>query len=335
VTCPGLRDLPAPPPGRTGWPWTEESAPLSAPADAGEWPRLTIVTPSYNQAPFLEATLRSVLLQRYPNLEYFVLDGGSTDQSIDIIRKYEPWLSHWVSEPDGGQSAAINRGLALGTGLIAGWINSDDMLYRGALNSHALQVGFQSNIVYVGDCVHIDERDTHLCIHRGRVHTFEDLIRIRSVWRDEHEAGYIDQPAVLFPRELALKLGALDADNHRTMDYELWGKFLLSGATFLYTHIPVGMFRVHSGQKTADMWATTQSLIATAAKLVAQAPGLSDSSREEIVRDLRHYQREDWRRTGRLARTGLPETFVSALRRTHARIRRPLSHIVSRPSDKG
>jgi glycosyltransferase involved in cell wall biosynthesis len=330
--CPSLRDLPAPPLGRTGWPWTEGSAPLppSTP-DGGEWPRVTIVTPSYNQASFLEATLRSVLLQGYPNLEYLVMDGGSTDHSVEIIRKYEPWLTRWVSEPDGGQSAAINRGLALGTGLFASWINSDDMLCRGALTSHAKTFGFQPNTVYVGDCIQIDERDTYLRTHRGRVHTFEDLLRIRSVWRDQYDAGYIDQPAVLFPRELALHVGALDADNHRTMDYELWGKFFLSGATFRYTHVPVGMFRIHGGQKTADMWMTTRSLIETAAKLVAQAPGLSDSSREEIVRDLYNYQNDDWRRTGRLARLGLPEGLVNTLRLARSKIRRAMSNIVSRP----
>ena len=336
VSCPGLRDLPAPPPGRTGWPWTEESAALPPTTpDGAEWPRITIVTPSYNQASFLEATLRSVLLQGYPNLEYFVLDGGSTDHSVDIVRKYEPWLTRWVSEPDGGQSAAINRGLALGTGLFAGWINSDDMLCRDALAAHAQTIGFQPNTVYVGDCVHIDDRDTYLRTHRGRVHTFEDLIRIRSVWRDQDDAGYIDQPAVLFPRELALQVGALNPHNHRTMDYELWGKFFLTGATFHYTHIPIGIFRVYAGQKTADLWATTQSLIETAGKLVADAPGFSDRSRQEIMRDLYDYQSEDWRRTGRLARLGLPEGLVTTMRRTRSRIQRAMSTIAGHFSDAG
>ena len=101
--------------------------------DGQSWPRITVVTPSFNQGQFLEATIRSILLQGYPDLEYFVLDGGSTHGSVEIIKKYAPWLSHWVSEPDGGQSAAIDRGLRRGSGLFATWINSDDMLFLSFL----------------------------------------------------------------------------------------------------------------------------------------------------------------------------------------------------------
>jgi hypothetical protein len=158
VRCPTLRDLPSPPPGRTGWPWTEASAPTLPPTtpDGQPWPRITIVTPSFNQGAFVEATLRSVLLQGYPDLEYLVLDGGSTDGSVEIIKKYAPWLSYWVSEPDGGQSA---RGLRRGSGLFATWINSDDMLCRDALVTHASRVGFNPKVVYAGLCPHIDAKD--------------------------------------------------------------------------------------------------------------------------------------------------------------------------------
>src|SRR6476620_5462323 len=134
MRCPDLQELPPPPPGKTGWPWTEASASLpDARPDGIPWPRISIVTPSFNQAQFLEATLRSVLLQGYPDLEYFVLDGKSNDGSVEIIKKYAPWLAYWVSERDGGQSAAINRGLTMSSGLLTTWINSDDMLYRDAL----------------------------------------------------------------------------------------------------------------------------------------------------------------------------------------------------------
>src|SRR6476620_9433780 len=99
-----IGDLPAPPPGRTGWPWTVGCDPMPAAApDGGAGPRVTVVTPSYNQGRFIEETIRSVLLQGYPNLEYIVLDGGSRDVTLDVLRKYQHAFDFWISEPDKGQ----------------------------------------------------------------------------------------------------------------------------------------------------------------------------------------------------------------------------------------
>src|SRR3954471_14946777 len=112
MRCPKLNELPPPPPGKTGWPWTIESSSIqSYGRDMKLWPSISVVTPSYNQGPFLEETIRSILLQGYPDLEYLVIDGGSTDDSVSIIRKYQQWIQYWVSEPDGGQSAAIQKGI--------------------------------------------------------------------------------------------------------------------------------------------------------------------------------------------------------------------------------
>ena len=129
-----LKDLPLPPPEKLEWPWTEQSEPLSERIpDNSEWPRISIVTPSYNQGQFIEETIRSVLLQGYPNLEYIIIDGGSTDNSVEIIRKYEPWLTYWVSQPDKGQTDAIQKGFNLSTGVVWNWLNSDDLLEPNAL----------------------------------------------------------------------------------------------------------------------------------------------------------------------------------------------------------
>src|SRR5689334_12386427 len=119
-----LADLPAAPAGRTGWPWTEQCPALPDTLPEGKrWPRISIVTPSFNQAAFIEQTIRSVLLQSYPAIDYIIIDGGSSDGSVAIIEKYKKYLSYWVSERDRGQSHAINKGFEAAKGDIICWLN--------------------------------------------------------------------------------------------------------------------------------------------------------------------------------------------------------------------
>lgn len=324
---PKLKELPAPPPGKFGWPWTEQSRRLPNTMPNGRpWPRITVVTPSFNQGQFIEETIRSVLLQGYPNLEYFIFDAGSTDNSVEIIKKYDAWLRFWVSEPDAGQSAAINRGLQMGSGLYATWINSDDMMYKNALIEHACRIGFDGNRVYVGLCFYIDVAGKTVVVRRGRIHSLEDLLSIKTIWRS---GGNIVQPEVLFPLRLALQVGGLNPDNHFTMDYELWGKFFLAGARFQYTEIPFGMARLHSEQKTANGLRQTRALVETAVGLIAIAPGFSEETRNKLLTDINAfwdlYWRDSWPNSGRLAKIGLPPSIVNPLRKLKARFERAIS----------
>jgi glycosyltransferase involved in cell wall biosynthesis len=316
MRCPGLSDLPPPPPGTRGWPWTTESRePPALGRQGAAWPRISVVTPSLDQGRFIEATIRSVLLQGYPDLEYFVLDGGSTDETRGVIERYAPWLAAWASGRDAGQSDAINRGLRQASGEFACWINSDDLLCRNALARHAVEVGFAPGVVYVGRCIRIDEHGRYLFTHQGSVRSLEDLLRLERCWR----AGrHIVQPEVLFPRRLALAVGGLDVHNHRTMDYDLWGRFLLAGARLEYTPIPFGMSRRHAGQKTRDRVRQTESLAATARMLLSLAPDFSDRARSELLTEIDGYldafRRSPVERPGRLEWLGLPSVLVRPLR---------------------
>ena len=327
MKCPKLSELPAPPAGRTGWPWTEESTRLpDAIAARDSLPVISVITPSYNQGNFLEETIRSVLLQGYPKLNYIIMDGGSSDESVEIIKKYSQWLSYWVSEPDAGQSDAINRGLMRATGQFATWINSDDLVCKNALTEHGSKVGFNGNSVYVGYCVYIDEYSEPVSMHRGRVQTLEDLVRVKDVWRCPQNQGHIDQPAVLFPRDLALSVGGLSSDNHLTMDYELWGKLLRADATIQYTDVPFGMFRTHQGQKIHDMVGVTESLLSGAAKLVQEEESFPEDLKRQLHADLDAYRikyNEDyWLGSGRLATLGLPPVIVNPIRKLRAMLKK-------------
>jgi glycosyltransferase involved in cell wall biosynthesis len=170
MRCPTLGELFLPP-GKTGWPWTEESPQLSdTMPDGRPWPQVSVVTPSYNQEQFIEETIRSVLLQGYPNLEYIIIDGGSIDESVEIIRKYADWLAYWVSEPDRGQTDALNKGFARAHGEIVAWLNSDDTYEPGTLRRVAQEFGEdQARVVIYGNCNFVDENGSFLDDAASRV----------------------------------------------------------------------------------------------------------------------------------------------------------------------
>ncbi|MFY3742685.1 glycosyltransferase family 2 protein [Anaeromyxobacter sp. Red801] len=224
--CPSLDELPPPPDGARGWPWTTGTAVPPAPVPL---PTITLVTPSFNQARFLEATIRSVLLQGYPSLEYVIMDGGSTDGSVEIIRKYEPWLAGWVSQKDRGQSDALNQGLARAGGDVVNWLCSDDRLAPGALHAVArFRAANPDAIAWAGACrtVTVDGRSYYTNAPRGA--TREELA-------DWGRTGRISQPACFFRRDAWERLGGVEESYHYAMDFDLWlrmsalGRFALSG----------------------------------------------------------------------------------------------------------
>jgi glycosyltransferase involved in cell wall biosynthesis len=240
-----LSKLPAAPSGKRGWPWTAHNLPpLSDPLDGNRWPLISIVTPSRNQGRFIEETIRSVLLQGYPNLEYIVIDGGSTDESVELIKKYSPWITYWVSERDRGQSHAINKGFARARGGVIGWLNSDDVLMENAL----LRVGR-----------YFSEHPS--CEFLGGYSEFRDVAGESVAWSVtdlprslpellEYSLGrYLAQPSVFFTRRVFDVVGPLREQLHYTMDLDLWLR--LSDHCQLYI-IPEALswMRAHDDAKT-------------------------------------------------------------------------------------
>lgn len=241
----GTREgLPPAPSGRTDWPWTDAPpVPSGARPDCAGWPRISVVTPSYNQAAYLEETIRSVLLQAYPNVEYAVMDGGSTDGSVDVIRRYGPWLAHWESERDRGQAHAINKGFARATGDLVAWINSDDLLLPGALEAVARAAVRHPDSVLLGDVENVRSDGTPFEVIRAANVTLETLTAPWNCAWNWH------QPGLFVPRRLVDAAGALDESLRFVFDHE-WLCRLLQRAPVHYLGVAVARFRMHDTQKT-------------------------------------------------------------------------------------
>jgi glycosyltransferase involved in cell wall biosynthesis len=175
--------------------------------------KVSIITPSYNQAEFLEHTILSVLGQNYPNLEYFIVDGGSNDGSVEIIEKYSDQLTWWVSEPDGGQAEAINKGFRNATGEIVAWLNSDDMYAPGAITNAVKFFGDNPDIGLVyGNAVSFDKDGYPL----------NDLVFDDWGLKGLVTFNIICQPAVFFRRDILEQAGYLDENYHMLLDHHLW-----------------------------------------------------------------------------------------------------------------
>ena len=187
---------------------------------------VSIITPSFNQAQYLETTIQSVLSQDYPRIEYIVIDGASADGSVDIIKKYDNRLEYWVSEKDNGQADAINKGLARAKGDIVAWLNSDDYYLPNAI-SNALKVfeGIPGVVMAYGDMFAVNELGHTINNLKYKQLSLEDLLCFQI----------IGQPAVFFRREAFGKTGGLDTTFHYLLDHHLWIRLAQQGKIL---HVP-------------------------------------------------------------------------------------------------
>lgn len=230
---------------KTGWPWTEETDPKIY--DRGDkWPKISIVTPSLNQGDFIEETIRSILLQNYPNLEYVIIDGGSTDQTIEVIKKYSAHIDNWVSEKDSGQSNAINKGLQSCSGQYFNWLNSDDFLSKDALYHMASQIDHNTDII-AGYCtVFIDS-------------TKEIELKYRLGIGDEAEKAIVDhsisQPSMFYKTEILKTYNGVNESLHYVMDLALFIQYVSEHGLRRIKLIQNDMayFRKHSHSKTVSI----------------------------------------------------------------------------------
>jgi glycosyltransferase involved in cell wall biosynthesis len=243
MLCPTLTELP-PPPGRTGWPWTEESPQLpDTMLDGSSWPRASIVTPSCNQGRFIEEAILCVKNQDYPNIEHIIIDGGSTDETLDVIQRYEgTYKMRWVSEPDEGQADALNKGFKLVRGEVLGWLNADDTYQPGAVGSAVawLQSHPAVDLVY-GGFNFISEGGETLYTHIPPKFSLEKLLY----------GDIIPQAAMFFRRRMIEEIGGVDLNLHYVMDWE----FVLRIARhYRVQRVPAvwGNFRITRGTKSVE-----------------------------------------------------------------------------------
>ncbi|QOV90174.1 glycosyltransferase family 2 protein [Humisphaera borealis] len=219
-----------------------------------EWPTITVITPSFNQAAYVEETLLSILNQEYPRLQYIVVDGGSTDGTCEILERYRSRIDILIIEPDKGQTDAINKGLAQATGELITWVNSDDQLGPGALFMLAATHLAEDADVIAGYCLeHANRQFKLINLPAADPKTFniEHLADIFHFWLKGH---FFYQPEVIFTRRILDRVGPeLNRNLYFTMDYEFWCRCAKAGARFAKARWPVAMFRKHDAQKTSDL----------------------------------------------------------------------------------
>jgi glycosyltransferase involved in cell wall biosynthesis len=211
-------------------------------------PKISVITPNYNQGAYLEKTILSVLEQEYPNLEYIIIDGGSTDQSISIIKKYESQLAYWVSEKDNGMYYAIEKGFQLATGTIMCWINSDDVLWRDSLKYVAEVFTTNTKVQWLQGYPSVIDEQGNLLYQREPVC---DPI----YFYEEHflkTNAFIQQESTFWSRSLWNKCLGIDTTYKLAADFDLWMQFF-EKETLYCTKKQLGAFRKREGQQSENI----------------------------------------------------------------------------------
>ncbi len=237
----------------TDWPWNAEIPyiPQTMP-DGSAWPKISIVTPSYNQAEFIEETIRSVICQGYPNLEYIIIDGGSTDGSVEIIKKYEEYLTYWVSEPDQGQAHAINKGLRKTNGEIIAWINSDDTYLPNTFLRISKLFKDKSQRLVFGKAHYINDKSQI-------IGTYNSFPLPNGYQKFRYWRGWgIPQATVFFNKNLLDDYGYIDESYNYSFDYELFIRYS-QHLQFTFLNEFFANYRIHEKSKTGD-WEKNKKL---------------------------------------------------------------------------
>ncbi|MGV8879814.1 MAG: glycosyltransferase family 2 protein [Sphingobacteriaceae bacterium] len=226
---------------KSDWPWTSIVDPVVYDTNK-DWPKISIVTPSYNQGQFIEETILSVLNQNYPNLQYIIIDGGSTDDTVGIIKEYEHRINYWVSEKDSGQVEAIKKGIKKCTGNIFNWVNSDDLLAENAL--FEIAVSFLKNrevSVIAGGCSHFTTKISDSQQYFVNDLTFEGLIT---------ETSWFQQPAQWITESVFKNL-YLNENLNYAFDWEMILRMNLEKIDIHYLSNNLAYFRIHPQSKTS------------------------------------------------------------------------------------
>ncbi|MCH7945106.1 MAG: glycosyltransferase [Armatimonadetes bacterium] len=246
------------------------------------FPKISVVTPSLNQGDFLRETLQSVVDQRYRELELIVIDGGSTDGSLNVIRMFEEHLSYWESCEDRGQSHAINKGFAKATGEVLCWLNSDDVLLPGSLNAVAHHFG-----------THPDDRWlTAPSLRFGEgLHMLDGVPKVPTDKVRWLLRCPIAQPSTFWRRDLYEQFGGLDESYHFALDYEYWVRLVFAGEKPRLIKRPLSAFRLHDASKTVSQ--SERFLEETARMRKKYADSLGPAERARLERSLRAMATED------------------------------------------